>query len=359
MTARRLPGRTIEIDTRHTIYSLVFVDGGKQVLSGDSEGKLRRWRVNDGGEVGEPIQSGGEEIYAIAVSPDGKWLVCGLSLASPNDGKANVEVWDAQTHKKVFGIRDHQKTVYSVDISTDSTTFATGSADETAFIWNVTTGEQLVGPLKHDGRVVAVHFSPNGDHRIATAAVKTQAHITSVCIYNSDNGRLLLDLPYKVSESASSASLAWSTDARQLFVALNGEVESFDASSGSSLSKWSIPGGSPVFIALARNQKFITVSTYFSVSFWDASTHEQVGTTLKHTSTIYSTAFSSNDDRFAVGEENGKLTLRHLRGILPDAYLTVNVSNPTRSKVGESNKSCLSFVFLSDRECSNINFSLI
>ena len=235
-------------------------------------------------------------------------------------------------------------------------TFATGSADKTAFIWSVTTGEQLVGPLKHDGRVVAVQFSPNGDHRIATAAIGNP-----VRIYNSDNGQLLLHLPSKVSNYGSSASLAWSADARQLFVALDGEVESFDASSGSSFSKWPIPeaSGFLIFIALARNQKFIVVSAHLSLSFWDTSTHKQIGTTLKHTSNIRSTALSSNDDHVAVGEENERFILRNLRGILPGAYLTVNVSNPTHSKVGESNKSCLSFVFLSYRECSNTNFSLI
>ena len=361
MTARRFPDApsTVEIDARYAIRSLVFAEGAKQVLSGGGERKLRRWRVNDGGEVGEPIQSGGIAIYATALSPDGKWLVCGLKPVSPNDGKANVEVWNAQTHQKVFDIRDHKNTVYSVDISADSTTFATGSRDRTAFIWSMTTGEQLVGPLRHDGYVVAVHFSPNGDHRIATTAVTKDWKTTSVRIYNSDSGQLLLDLPSNVSESASSASLAWSADARQLFVALDGEVESFDASSGSSLSKWSIPGGYPIFIALAHNQKFIVVSTCMSVTFWDTSTHKQIGTTLKHTSTILSTALSSNDDHVAVGEKNGKVTLMNPRDILPGANSSVNVSDPTHIKVGEFTKSCLSSVFLSYRECSNTKNSLI
>ena len=358
MTARRFPdaSRTIEIDARHTIYSLAFVKGAKQVLSGGSEGKLRRWRVSDGGKIGEPIQGGGGEIYAVAVSPDGKWLVCGLK---PVNGEANVEVWNAQTHKKVFDIWDHKNLVFSVDISADSTTFATGSKDETAFIWSMTTGKRLVGPLQHDGSwVMSVRLSPSGGHHIATAASTVGNQKTmSVRIYNSDNGRLLLRLPSKVSKSGS-ASLAWSADARQLFVALNGEVELFDASSGSSLSKWAIPGGSPIRIASARNQKFIVVSTNSSVSFWDVSTHKQIGTTLKHTSAIFSTVLSSNDNHVAVGEKNGKVTLRNLRDILPGAYLTVNVSDPTHFKTGESNKACLSFVFLSYRECSSTYFSL-
>ena len=357
MTARRFldAPKTIEIDARHAIKTLVFVEGTKQVLSGGSEGKLRRWRVSDGGEVGEPIQSGGEEIWATALSPDGKWLVCGLKPVSGNDGKASVEVWNAQTHKKVFDIQDRNTIVVSVGISTDSTTFATGS-DDTAFIWSMTTGEQLVGPLEHDGSVVAVQFSPNGDRRVATAAVSWGT--SSVRIYNSDNGQLLFDLP-EVFKYDSSVYLAWSVDARQLFVAFNGELERFDASSGSSLSQWATPSGSPIRIAVARSQKFIVVSTCLSVSFWDTSTHEQIGTTLEHTSPILSTVLSSNDDHVAVGKQNGKVTLRYLRDILPGAYLTVNVCNSIHSKGGESNKSCLSSVFFAYRECSNTKISLI
>ena len=111
MTARRFPDapRAIEINTRHTIHSLVFVEGAKQILSGGSE--LRRWRVSDGGEVREPIQSGGGGIYTTALSPDGKWLVCGLIALSEDGRKANVEVRNAQTDKKVFDIWGHKNSV--------------------------------------------------------------------------------------------------------------------------------------------------------------------------------------------------------------------------------------------------------
>ena len=51
------------------VYSVFFAEDGKQVFSGGVEGMLRGWRVGDGHEVGEPIQIGGHEIYAAAMSP--------------------------------------------------------------------------------------------------------------------------------------------------------------------------------------------------------------------------------------------------------------------------------------------------
>ncbi|KAF8554956.1 hypothetical protein OG21DRAFT_1508243 [Imleria badia] len=287
---------------------------------------LRRWRVDDGHEAGEPIEAEGAKIYAAAVSPDGRWLVCGLKRSNSGDGRANVRVWDAQTHEKVLDIRGHTNAVFSVDISPDSTKFATGggSADKQAFIWHMTTGERLVGPLQHDGGVVAVRFSPNGDC-IATATAGDKDSPKSIRIYNSKHGQQLLDIPCRFYLGTSSA-FAWSANGRQLFAASYSEVKRFDTSSGSLLSKWSVPGGGyTASIALSRNQNFSAVAAYDSLSFWDASTNSQIGTVINHTSKVFWIALSANDEYIATGEENGKVTLRSLRDILPASYFTVNL----------------------------------
>jgi len=326
-TARKPPGgsRIIEINTQHPIHTVFFAEDGKQAFSGGAEGMLRRWRADDGHEVGEPVRAQGAEIHAAALSPDRKWLLCGLKIVNQSGGKANVRVWDAQTHEKVRDIDDHVLAVLSVDISRDSTKFATAAAGGAVFIWSMTTGKRLAGPLIHDGRVVAVRFSPNGD-RVATATAENP-DAKSIRIYNSDNGQELLEIPFSVKQMISS-SLAWSGDGRQLFAVSYGGVKCFDTSSGILLGKWSTHnGGHPACIALARSQKFIVVSTNNSLSFWDASTHKQIGNVINHGSTIRSAALSPDDDRIVTGEENGKVTIRSLRDILPFSYLTVNVSH--------------------------------
>jgi hypothetical protein len=50
---------------------------------------------------------------------------------------------------------------------------------------------------------------------------------------------------------------------------------------------------------------------------------------FKHASSLWSIALSPNDDCIATGEENGAVTLRSLRDILPISYFTVNVSDLT------------------------------
>lgn len=78
---------------------------------------------------------------------------------------------------------------------------------------------------------------------------------------------------------------------------------------------------------LSRNQKFAVVVSYQLLSFWDTSTNQQIGTTIKQTSRIGAVALSPSDECLATGEKNGKVTLRSLYGILPASYLAVNVSD--------------------------------
>ena len=265
MTARRLPvrptQRTIEIKcSKRAVNSVLFTNDGKQVLSGDEEGMLRRWRVDDGQEVGEPFRAKGE-IFTAALSPDGKWLACGLRHPL-RLWYAHAKVWDARTHEKVFDIKGHTNTIFAMDVSPDSIKLATGSGDKTACIWNITTGEQLVGPLQHDGVVVAVRFSPHGD-RVATATENDGDEETakSIRIYDSGDGLLLVQFDTPFMNGRTMTSLAWTSDGRQLFAASDSQVKQFDTSSGSLLKQWSVPGGGRGgSVVLSRNQKFAVVA---------------------------------------------------------------------------------------------------
>ncbi|KAF8554954.1 hypothetical protein OG21DRAFT_1439363 [Imleria badia] len=298
----------IEISTQNVIFSVMFAEDGKQILSGGAEGIIRRWQVDGGHEVGEPIHTEGAQIYAAAMSPDRRWLVFGLHQ------NPYLMVLDAQTHQKVPGINGHSNSVYMVDISPDSAKVATGGFDKQAFIWSMTTGERLLGPLQHDNGVVAVRFSPNGG-RIATAA-------DSLRIFNSENGHQLFSIPCRFF-TQTAVPLAWSADGSQLFAASYNEVKRFDTSSGSLLSKWSIPGGGPrTSIILSHNQKFAAIVAHGLLSFWDTAMQKQIGTVIDHASDVWSIALSPNDDCIAAGESNGKITLRSLRDILPRSYLT-------------------------------------
>ena len=294
--------KPIVINGRSVIHSVAFLDDGKRVISGSSEGKIRRWRMEDGREVGTPMDAR-SVVSNIAVSRDEKWIV-----SVTRSGL--VTVWNAENHSKVTEWKAHNGWVDAVDVSSDGTRIATGSNDQTVCVWSLFTGKRLLGPFKHDGWVAAVKFSPNG-RLIATAGAWH-----GVRVYDSRNGGLLVKLPVEV-YSALNQSLAWASDRKQLFaLSRDGNIHCLDVSTGTTLSKWAIHSSmNAMCIALASNGTFIAACANSSISFWDTATHEQIGSVIEHTDDILSMAISTNDDLVIGG--GSTIIIRGLCDILP------------------------------------------
>ena len=300
----------IVINGREEILSVAVLIDGKHFVSGDEKGKIRRWCIEGGKEVGTPMHAG-SCVVDITVSRDGKVIVSGT-----NNGR--VIVWNAKSRSKVTAFKAHTGWVFAVHISPDATKIVTGSADHTACVWSLSTGKRLLS-WKHDRSVLAAKFSPDG-RLIATA---TWDH--SVRVHDSQNGILLVEFPVKV-DSSYNHSLAWASDSKQLFaIAQDSYIHRVDVSTRIMLSKWHIHGSSdkPTTIALAGNGTFITASTRSSVSFWDTTSEEQIGTVIEYTHDIASVDMSPDYDLVIGGGEG--ITLRTLCGILPSHYLN-NVS---------------------------------
>ena len=147
----------IVIDGRDKIHSIAVLVDGKHVVSGDEDGKIRRWRIEDGKEVGTPMDAG-SIVLDIAVSRDGRVVVSGTESGL-------VTVWNAESHSKVTEFKAHDDWVSAVDVSPDATKIATGSSDSTVCVWSLSTGEKLLGPWKHDSYVVAKVFTRRTPHR--------------------------------------------------------------------------------------------------------------------------------------------------------------------------------------------------
>lgn len=101
-------------------------------------------------------------ILSVAFSPDGKTLAGGT-------GNGDIRLWDAVTGKPRNSgdlIKGHASEVWTLAFSSDGTRLASGSEDQTAKIYNVTTLE-CVAVLPHIHPVRSVAFHPF-DHLLAT-----------------------------------------------------------------------------------------------------------------------------------------------------------------------------------------------
>jgi len=309
--------KPIATDARNDFFAVAFLPDGKHVVSGDTGGKIRRWRIEDGKEVGAPMDGGFLQVSCIAVSRDGKWIVSGTW-----DGL--VTVWNAETHSKVSQFRAHHcdHPVYAVDISPDGTKIATGSDDHTACVWSLSTGEQLLGPWAHRDTVGVTKFSPDG-RLIATVTCNDS---WAVWVYDSQNDSLLVKFPVKVYDLDFDQSIAWANDSKQLFaLSHDSYIHHVDVSAKTTLSKWRIHSGlNARRIALASDGTFIATSAGSSVSLWNTMSHKRIGPVIKYTHPVTSMAMSSNYDLVTSGGYS--ITLRALCGTSPSPSVD-NVSN--------------------------------
>ena len=298
-----------------SVWAVAFHPDGKHFFDG-TRNEIRRWRLVDGRELGKQI---GMDLYVISVSKDQKWVACGTT--------SGASMWDAELREKFVTVEDGEY-VYSVDVAPDCTMFVTGTSRGQVTIWSITTGETLLGPLEHGGVVMGVKFSPDGG-RLATACFGD----STIRIFDAHNGDQLTSIENPI-PAYSFLPIIWSTHGQRLFaVSKDYKIKSFDSSTGTGypLAEWQIHQDSdgPMSIALSENGKFIASSAGRFVSFWDTSTHTQLGI-LEETHAIQSIALSPDGCRLATGSTaSGSSIIWNLGGILPDSYLPGNVSTPS------------------------------
>ena len=231
-------------------------------------------------------------------------------------------MWDGDMSKKVIDV-ESGSTVYAVDVSPNSTRFATGTRNE-ASVWSISSGERLVGPLKHDNWVAGVRFSPTGEH------FATFCHSHAICVFDSQTGDKLLTIKAPILQKVPVTPLVWSSDAQQIFVASNNKVGSFSIATGSLLAESQIHHyrkNDIHSIALAANNKFIATTGDHSISFFDTSTLTQIGPVIEDSDRrLASIAISADSSHLATGRSDGKIIIRDLSKILPDSYGPFHVS---------------------------------
>jgi tricorn protease-like protein/mono/diheme cytochrome c family protein len=117
------------------VYTIAFSPDGKTVASGGEDGEIRVWNPDaDGKQVRELIGFGGT-VFRLRYSPDGQ------VLAACSAGKT-VQVFKASGGllRKLQGQQDW---IYSLAISPDSKTIASGSWDGDVRLWNLADGKPI------------------------------------------------------------------------------------------------------------------------------------------------------------------------------------------------------------------------
>ena len=261
---------------------MTFSANGEHLLSGglsQNVCNVQVWRVQDGRRVAT-IKA--KSVVCLAVNL--KWIAGATQWGE-------VLVWDPETHEIVWKHKEDSSPIEAVDFSPDSTKLVSGSRNGTATIWDVASGEKIRTLQYKHSELRAAKYSSDGD-RIATATSQ------SVHVWDSSNGQSLVDIPGGVS-SFYNNGLRWFNN--HIFVVSYSTIKQLDASTGSTVCEWPVSNSDNYScIVVPRHGKFIAYSTSRSVTFWNTSTHLQIGL-VKHTENICSIALSPDNGSLAIG----------------------------------------------------------
>jgi WD40 repeat protein len=163
------------------VIGIMLWGNDKNALSVATDGTVKLWRIPELREL-DVVRSSGAACYSAAMSPDQSLLALGTE-------QGLIELWQHRSGSWSLWrtLRGHDDWIPCLQFSRDSRLFASASIDETAAIWDVTSG-QLQHRLRGQGWVLSVDFSADGK-TLATGNADS-----SVRLWNVSSGAELMTL---------------------------------------------------------------------------------------------------------------------------------------------------------------------
>ena len=142
--------RTLTGSTQ-AIVGLAISPDGKLLATGGDDSSVRLWRMSDG-HLMKTIPTG-NHVFSVAFTPDGQWLatggrargpvgtfwhqLVGDKLSGPNS--TTVRLWRVSDGSLQQELKGHSDDLWALAISPDGRWLATGSEDHTVKLWKLST----------------------------------------------------------------------------------------------------------------------------------------------------------------------------------------------------------------------------
>ncbi len=117
--------------------------------------KQEQAELPDGVTLRRVLRGHSGEVYALAVTPDGRQVVSGSQ-------DKTLKVWDLEIGSELRTLSGHSGAVWAVAVTPDGRQVVSGSGDKTLKVWDLETGSELHTLSGHSDWVNAVAVTPDG-----------------------------------------------------------------------------------------------------------------------------------------------------------------------------------------------------
>jgi WD40 repeat protein len=227
---------------------LKFSPDGRRLVTGSEDGRTMVWQLDSGRLLFE-LERHKDRVNQVEFSHDGKQLVTASADQS-------ARLWDAATGKPLLPHFAHEKEVHCAMFDPAGELVATASRDKTVRLWSTRTGDLRHAFVHPDALAekYPLHFSPDGS-RLTTAAGN------SLQVWDVRTGETVMG---PIRQNGQIMSVRFSPNGRRLVTAASDGIACmFDAATGFELSE---PLGHDAQVAYAE---FSPDGTRIVTSSWD------------------------------------------------------------------------------------------
>jgi len=291
------------------VQGVVHLHDRRHIVTSSWDHSLRLWDRESGAQIGNDWLDDGDNprVYTITLSPNG------LTLASGSiDG--TMRLWDVETKKAIAKWTGHTGRVHSVCWSMDGKRVASGSDDRTMQMWNVESGETDLGPIKTGHMDVrAVAYLPDIS-KIAMGGSDEDA----IKIWDARTGELLSTLR----QDSPVRSLAWTSDQKKLIAGIGHVIRIFDTVTWEQIAILEDHTSTVCAISLFHNDRLLASGSFdHTAHLWNLDTNLPIGPHLRHPDWVRGVALSTDGKFLATACEDEDAYIWDIHAILNGAGL--------------------------------------
>jgi WD40 repeat protein len=244
--------------------------------------------------------------FALAVSPDGRYLVTAGGGTGTAEGEYDLRLWDLATAREIRRFIGHTGTVRDVRFAPDGRTLASASpGDHTVRLWDADTGQLLRTLTGHTDKVGSVSFAPDGKQVLSASWDQT------LRVWDTATGAELARLPPDTCPWTAAAFLPGG----QAVVAGYEVLARIDVANRREVVRFSGPDGALAgrigCLAVSADGKLVLTGgsdrSDYGVRLWDAATGKMFRVLGHQPGLLFAAAFSPDGRRALAGGMDGSV----------------------------------------------------